>query len=679
MSGAARYRQKKNMGRRREHLKSALACLALFAAVPVCLGQTAADLEGLLRRQTQTAPVKVDPIPWRQVTAEELAMTAEPRAPGAPAIYLHTRVDQDNQYRIERIYQQIKVLSEEGRDRGNIQLAYRDPQDTIDGIAARVIQPDGTVVEFRDQVYDRPLAVNRTSGWRAKSFTLPDVRVGSVIEYQFYRLWKTTTFNSRWVLSQDLYTRHAVYAMQHPSWGRLQWSWPRDLPPGTDPPVLKNGVVRMETRDVPAFKVEPLMPPVNDMTVHVEFNWLAGDTSDDPAVFWREWGRGAWKSLEDFIGKPRDVANVLAGIVAPGDTARQKAEKIYEHARQIRNLQTEDPALRTDRDLETFNKVRNVRSLVRHGISATGQTQLYFIALARAAGLEAYPVEVASRKERFFDPMLKQTDGLDGRIVALHLDGREVFLDPAAGILPFGQLHWHDTGVPGLKLDKDGGQWITTPAPQPSDARVRRKATLELMADGTMEGRLEVRFSGHEATWRVKELRYLEEEIRRQILQEDVRRTIATEAQVTLVREPDWDARSGSIDLSFDIKLPEWALPAGDKMLVGVGLFGALERMLFIPPEREHPVYIEYPVIAEDQIEIALPTGFSVQSVPAAAPIRDAALTYSLDVALREGAVTIRRTLANNLLLVPAMHYQTIRSSFEKVRSSDEGQVVLGR
>lgn len=695
------------MDTRRGAYRSGVAVLLLWGAAQACLPQDTAEFEAARERQqalAQAADARnqrvderarmdalraielkaielkiapLDAVPWREVTPEELAMTAETRAPGAAAVYLYTQVDQDQQNRYERIYQQIKVLGEEGRDRANIQLLYRDPIDTIMGVAARVIQPDGSVVEFTGEVYDRPLAVNRAAGLRAKSFTLPDVRVGSVIEYQYQRRWQSSTFTSRWVLSQDLYTRQASYAMQHPSFGNLQWSWPEQLPPGTAQPVLEKGVVRMEIRDMPAFVIEPFMPPLSDMTVHVEFHWLVANS--DAKKYWRDFGMASWKSADDFIGKPRDVAKVLAGIIAPADAATQKAMKIYEHVRHMRNVWTENPVQRPERDVELVLKAKDVRSVMKNSFGNSNQLQLYFIALARAAGLDAAPVLLASREEQFFDSSRMEAGQLDKLIVAVQLEGREVLLDPASADLPFGKLFWSDTGVPGLKLDKDGGQWIQTPTPRSVDARVNRKAALDLTADGVLEGTLEVSYSGHEAAWRIRNLRYLDEQVRHQLLQDDVRRTLATEAEVSLVREPDWNDRDGTIDVTYRIRLPDWVTPSGNRMLVGVGIFGALEKWMFISPERQHPIYIEYPATVEDQIEITLPQGFTVQSTPAALPAADPAFAYGLSVTPREGAVSIRRTMAHDLFLVPTVHYPRVRTFFQGVRSGDESQVVITR
>ena len=64
---------------------------------------------------------------------------------------------------------------------------------------------------------------------------------------------------------------------------------------------------------------------------------------------------------------------------------------------------------------------------------------------------------------------------------------------------PYGLLPWSETGVMGLKLDKDGGAWGTTTMPESAESRIARKADLKMTDDGTLSGKVEVTFSGLEA------------------------------------------------------------------------------------------------------------------------------------------------------------------------------------
>src|SRR5579871_6449482 len=56
-------------------------------------------------------------IGFQPVSPDELKMTAEPKAPGAPAIVLFREVDRDDRGLTahEDVYYRIKILTEEGR------------------------------------------------------------------------------------------------------------------------------------------------------------------------------------------------------------------------------------------------------------------------------------------------------------------------------------------------------------------------------------------------------------------------------------------------------------------------------------------------------------------------------------------------------------------------------------
>ena len=73
---------------------------------------------------------------------------------------------------------------------------------------------------------------------------------------------------------------------------------------------------------------------------------------------------------------------------------------------------------------------------------------------------------------------------LDTNVVLVKLNGRDIYCDPGAAFTPFGLLPWSETGVPGLRLDKDGGSWITTSLPDASlrASSARQTSTLTKLA-----------------------------------------------------------------------------------------------------------------------------------------------------------------------------------------------------
>ena len=81
---------------------------------------------------------------WLPVAAEELQMTADPQAPKAPAVVLYRQVDRDDSLFEERQYVRIKVLTEEGRQAGSVEIFFDNNHESIHNIEARTIRPDGS-------------------------------------------------------------------------------------------------------------------------------------------------------------------------------------------------------------------------------------------------------------------------------------------------------------------------------------------------------------------------------------------------------------------------------------------------------------------------------------------------------------------------------------------------------
>ena len=124
---------------------------------------------------------------FQPVSQEELKMTSEPQAPGAPAIILYRQVDRDDNGRTshEDNYYRIKILTEEGRKYGDIEIPFFRQTGSVVGIHARSIRPDGTIAEFDGKIYEKTIAKAKGLKYLAKTFTLPDVKVGSIIEYSY--------------------------------------------------------------------------------------------------------------------------------------------------------------------------------------------------------------------------------------------------------------------------------------------------------------------------------------------------------------------------------------------------------------------------------------------------------------------------------------------------------------
>src|SRR5579864_7702879 len=154
---------------------------------------------------------------FQPVSPEELKMTAEPKAPGAAAIILFREVDRDDRGLTahEDVYLRIKILAEEGRKYADIEIPFFKDQGNIVNIHARTIEPDGRIVSFNGGAFDKLIVKARGLKYMAKTFTLPDVQVGSVLEYYYTNdLAENKVFESHWILSDELFTKTAKFSLK---------------------------------------------------------------------------------------------------------------------------------------------------------------------------------------------------------------------------------------------------------------------------------------------------------------------------------------------------------------------------------------------------------------------------------------------------------------------------------
>jgi hypothetical protein len=513
----------------------------------------------------------------------------------------------------------------------------------------------------------------------SKSFTLPSVEVGSIIEYRYRRAmpygW---AFNSRWLLSDDLFTRRAVFSLRPAETLLLRWSWPLGLPPDTKPPAKERGLIRLETHDVPAFVTEEYMPPEDVMKYRVEFVYEGEESNQqDEDAYWKAFAKRSNSDVQHFIKAHRPLEQEVARLVQPGDSVETKARKLYARALQIRNLSFERQATEQETEREKLADNHDAEDVLKHGYANADDVTWFFYGLLRAAKLDASLVLVSTRDNNLFDPRLMNARALNTCVVLLNLGDTAVFLDPGTPFMPFAYLPWSETAVKGLRLGTDGGQWVTTTVPGAAESRVERKVAVKLSPSGTLEGTVTVTYSGLEASWRRVSERHEDATERRKFLEEDLEAAVSTGIDVKLKNTPDWDGSDTPLVAEFEFRAPGWAAAAGNRSLMPVGLFGGSEKHMFEHSARVHPLYFTFPYQHTDEVAIELPPGWQVSAVPKARSADIKVATYNSSSQTTGGTLSMKRELVWNTILVQQRFYAQVRDFFQAVRAGDEDQIVI--
>ncbi len=561
---------------------------------------------------------------WLPIDPADLKMTSEPKAPGAPAIYLYRQVDRKDATRAatEYNYVRIKVFNEEGRKYANVEIPYQRERTTISNLKARTIHSDGTIINFDGKTFDKMVYKTKTRKYLAKTFTMPDVQPGSIIEYHYnIDLEDNFIFNSHWILSGELFTKKANFSLKPFERWYLRWSWPVGLPTGAEPPKQDLGtpdhMVRMSVHDIPAFVEEEFMPPADELKFRVDFVYSQDGFEDNPDKFWKNYTKKKYDEVESYSDKRKAMEQAVSTIISPGDSQETKLRKIYTHCQQIRNLSYEPRKTGQEAKRElAVNK--NVEDIWKNGY--------------------AYGW----------------------------------YVDWLFGILP-----WFESGVPGRKLTRDGGVWVTTDFSSSTDSQIRRKADLKLSPEGTLEGKVTVTYTGLQSLYIRAEGANEDDTARKKLLEDQLKENIPAAADIEVKNQPEWQGSDTPFVVDYDVKIDGWGSTAGRKVILPVGLFSVPEKHLFEHSDRTLPVYFRYYYSKDDDIAIEVPAGWKTASVPAAENKDAKAALYTLNVAGDKNSVRIHRTLRSDLFMVPKETYLALRSFFQIVRTCDDEQIVL--
>jgi hypothetical protein len=617
------------------------------------------------------------------ISPEELKMTSEPLAPGAPAIILYRQVDRDDNIHTphEDNHVRIKILTEEGRKYADLEIPFVKGGYDVSLVRARTIRPDGSVVEFDGKVFEKPIEKSRQLKYMAKTLTLPDVQVGCIIEYSFsYEFKEYTLFDSHWILSQDLFTKNAKFSLKpytsdFPSY-YVRWSW-HDLPPGTGQPQQANHLIWLEAHNIPAFQTEDYMPPEDELKSRVDFIYSEEVFEPNPDKYWKKVGKQLNGQVEGFVGKKKAMEDAVAQIVSPNDPPEVKLQKIYDRVQQLRNTSYEIQKTEQEERREKEKEPANVGEVLQRGYASGTNLTWLFLGLVRAAGFDAYGAYVSDRSHYFFSASLMDRSRLNSNVVLVKLNGKDLYFDPGAAFTPFGLLEWSETGVTGLLLDKDGGTWIQSMLPESADSQVNRKAKLKLSETGDLEGNLTVTFTGLEAMNRRVEERHSDETERKKYLEDEVKGYVPVAAELELTNQPDWKGSSTPLVAEFTLKIPGWVGGAGHRALMPTGIFSAAEKGMFEHSDRIHPVYFAFPFERVDDVTIDLPAGWQVQSLPKPQNEDGHVMAYESNVEKGTGSLHLSRKFWVDILMLEPKYYPALRNFFQVVRSGDEEQIVL--
>jgi hypothetical protein len=608
---------------------------------------------------------------FRPATPAELAMKGVDYAPGVPAAILDwVKIDDDTQA-FSSEYYRIKIFSDEGKKYGDVEISYAPfypISQRVTDISARTIQPDGTIVPFDGKIYDKVLYKSGRASLRAKTFSLAGVQPGSIIEYRFQRRWnQALLFSTLWSIQREIPVLHMKLSLKpYDSSGEYgSYFTYFNLPPGKLPAKVRNQW-ELELENAPIYQAEEFAPPEDQLKSRVNFYYT--DSRIQMEKFWEAQSVSWNKTIEGFIGKPDALRAVAQPLI--GNSPMETLQNVYAKVQSLKNLSYETEPTEKDK--------RNAADVLKKGDGYALELNRTFVALARAAGLEANVFRVAPRDRMFFSLNIPDADQMGDEIAAVTVGGKTMYFDPGTPTAPFGVVSWEKTNVHSFRVAKG------EPASQPqvvaeqtaADAVVRRNATLRLNGEA-LEGTIVATFTGQEALRRRLRSWNEDDAARTKAFEDEARAWFPDGATVKLTELTGATSHADPVVAKFDVTLANVVSAAGSRTLLPISVFETTAKNPFAPTTRTHPIYYAYPFREEDEVKVTLPPTLAPAALPEPTTLDAGALKYASETKRSGNDLTFTRSVSVDALMVAVEHYKALRNFYSVMLSADQKPVML--
>ena len=648
-----------------------------------------------------------------KVSKEELKETAHPQNSEADAAVLYRSVriyfefvhDEGFIHKTE-VQERIKIYNKQGFAYATKQIPLYDEsnskQEGISRIKAYTYNLEGDKI-VEDKLRDDGIFEEKNNKyWKVKKFTMPNVKEGSVIEYT-YTVESPFLFIDEIDFQQSIPINKLDFKFSAPEYfnyktvSNLKASYYPNIKNSTDNKnytisytkeaavgltsdpetrsrrvsnqmTIKENVISVNEQNIPALVKEPMVDNLDNYRAKIRFelNYIKYPNSpiEGYATTWESVSKKIYDS-DDFGGELNktsyfedDLDNVLAGE----SDSYKKIPLILEFVKSKVKWN----------NLNGIYADVGVKRAYKDGSGNIADINLMLVAMLRHAGFDANPVLVSTKSHGV--PIFPTRDGFNYIIGVVQLDGNQVLLDASSkfsspNILPPKVLNWQ-----GRLIRKDGtSSWVLLSPLEPSKDISMFNFKLD-PNDLSASGQFKEQLSDYQAFNYRNEYDNFSNENILEDLQRDYHGLEVSNLNVSNlnnVYEP--------ISQSYDFHINNAMESIGDKLYFSPFLFLADEENPFKSEIRNYPIDFIFLISDKVMINITLPEGYAVESLPESAKVvfNDGDGEFSYLIKQNGAMLQLIMVFNLNKTLIMPEEYKEFKQFFQMFASKQAEQIVL--
>ncbi|WP_299226977.1 DUF3857 domain-containing protein [uncultured Psychroserpens sp.] len=605
-----------------------------------------------------------------KVSKEELVEKFNPKDSSANATYLlkFRRTFKEE----TEVFERIKIYNKEGFDYATkVIKLYRNGKDKekLKGFEAYTHNlVDGEIkrTKLNDSgIFETELSERITE----TKVTLPDIKEGCVIEYQY--LINSPFVADEFVLQKEVPIKHLKVKFEAPRYYKYKLNLKGyiDINPTT---IVRKDysedvlITTITLNNVPALKDEPYVNNIDNYRASAEFELSSIEYNGQKQNFSKTWfdvvkNIYASENFGEELKKNNYFKSNLKTLLLNVEDPTEKAKLIFSHVKSHMKWNGYVGKF-TDQGVKNAYKVR---------VGNAAEINLMLTAMLRDAGLNANPVLVSTRNNGI--PIAATRHGYNYVICIIESPSGNILLDATSkystfNILPFRALNWEG------RIIREQGSATTTNLYPKVKAKTTVFMNVKLKEDGSVTGKIRNMKTNHNA------MNFREAYINRN--QDNYLESM--ENRYGGIEVSDFKV-TNDLDLSkpvitnYNFEAEEQFESIGDKLYVSPMFFFASEENPFKSETREFPVDFGYPSGSKYSINIAIPEGYKVESVPEVLELKlpDGLGTFKYNITTNDTNIQLSVDSYINAAIIAPSYYKSLKEYFKLLIEKEKEKVVL--
>jgi len=619
-----------------------------------------------------------------KVSQEELEMAYYEKDKSAEAVVLFdigkSYFDQkDNSFNI--IYsrtRRIKIFSEAGIKYAEVEIPFYNKN----GIYEKVFDIEAYSYNDKDgQVIKTALDLKNTyvkktsSSWSEKTFAIPAVKAGSVIEYR-YKV--STTYKSRlrdWQFQSRIPTIYSEYQVKMIPFYTYNFLLQgargfdtrtsyvdKGLPKSYYSAKYHEKVFQFGMKDVPAFKSEKFITSMNDYVIQLDFQLSkytnVEGTSTKVMTTWPDMINDLRKEkiFGKYIKTSKKIAPQLIHDQLEGKTEKEKFDFLIDYVKTnfSHNHRRDKYASKTP------------KKFIADKIGNSADINLFTIGLLRAYGIEAYPVIISTRSHGIIKYEYPYYHFFNYVIISAYVDGQEILTDATNKYLKNDRIPWKCINDKGLLIKKGVVEWVHLQRPFSSERKTEIAISFK---EEKLNASLKIKHNEYDAAKLRDEIdgseqRYLDEILRNIDFYVDSSLHISN---LMNIEEP----------LIIEYQFRKIATRMNGKIYIPPFLGETIGDNPLKQDSRNYPIDMVYSKKREFVSVIAIPEAYKVSFLPEEEHIENA--KFELDYQVNSSADSVQISFSYHFKkpVYSAADYSKIKFYFTQIVKKGQEKIVL--